>query len=473
MNAMAQHRMPPSRQPGPTKSGTGRRMVGRPARRILSVALLVAFPAVAAAVDVTYEIGGSAWYSDNIALVDREPESETVVSTELTFRAQQVGSSIELVALGDLAYVDYLGNTFEPELRGQVLGHLQWTLLPNRIQFLVEDAFTYQPINALSRFTPDNRQYVNVFVAGPSFFIHPGQATIGRLDLRYQNNRAEKNTAFNGHYLSAAARLIRDIDANTRVSLNAVAISNQFDENDQIQDYRRRDAYISYARTLSDTRWSAELGYSWLELDDGTSESGLLARASLDWRIAPHSNLGVRLGYEYSDAASALITRIGTLAAPSADPRGIAEPIFPGILDAGEFANAGTVITADPMLRQRLEVDYRFTNKRLSFTVSPYYEHYDYISDPTLDHEVQGLRISGSYRLRTDLTVTGWLEQVDREYDTRNRKDRDGIAKVSLVKQFTRQWSGQLDLKYRTRESNITGASYDENVIGVSVTYRR
>src|SRR5690606_38757064 len=55
----------------------------------LPVALLAALPAVAQPLRVDYVLGASVLHTDNINLSDDVPESETVVSPEISFTAHQ------------------------------------------------------------------------------------------------------------------------------------------------------------------------------------------------------------------------------------------------------------------------------------------------------------------------------------------------------------------------------------------------
>ncbi|MEP6634985.1 MAG: outer membrane beta-barrel protein, partial [Luteimonas sp.] len=61
----------------------------------------------------------------------------------------------------------------------------------------------------------------------------------------------------------------------------------------------------------------------------------------------------------------------------------------------------------------------------------------------------------------------------DRDYDDLSRTDRDSLASLGLVNQFSRHWIGRIDLQHRKRDSSAPGQDYDENAAVVSFSYRR
>lgn len=425
-------------------------------RRPLWISLLAILPGMAGAVDLQYEIGGSILRSDNVALSEDNPEAETVAAVELRFDVEQVGAELQLTATGDLAYLDYLGNTFAPELRGQLAGQLNWEIFPQRVNLVVEDYFSHRPVDTLSRFAPDNRQQINVFLIGPSFLIRPGETTRGVLDLRYRNNYAEKTTEFNGDVYSADAKVLHDLSPTDRISATASVSRSRFDEAGAFPDYTRRDVYASYQRILNKIDFTIDAGHSWMDLEDGGDSTSPLARASLDWRPTSRSLLSVDLRYQFADAATDVITRADELSGLELD-----------------LASAGSVVAAEPYRQRYLDLGYRFSGRRLEWYVDTYYESSRYVADLKLDNRVHAVIFGADYRLRRATSLSVDLARVDREFTNIARKDRDGVASVSLTQQFTRHWSASVRLAHNTRESTAEGGDYDENVASISVVYRR
>ena len=103
-----------------------------------------------------------------------------------------------------------MDNTFDDRFRGKFAGNVNWTLLPERLDWVFEDYMSPQQIDEFASSSPDNEQQVNLFVTGPTLYARFGAATRGQFDLRYGNSYAEENDEFNGDRYSAAARVLHD-----------------------------------------------------------------------------------------------------------------------------------------------------------------------------------------------------------------------------------------------------------------------
>ena len=58
-------------------------------------------------------------------------------------------------------------------------------------------------------------------------------------------------------------------------------------------------------------------------------------------------------------------------------------------------------------------------------------------------------------------------------YDTVDREDKTWTVTAALRQQWTRNWSGELSYTHYDRSSDAIGASSDQNVVYVAVTYTR
>ncbi len=442
--------MPPS-----PRMRAGRRL---PAGAPLALALLAGLAAPAQAIDVNYEVGVSLAHTDNIDRSETDEVDETVLAPLLRFDAEQTGARVELLARGEFAYLHYLDNTFDDDLRSRFAGQLNWDIVPERIDLIAQNYLSFQAIDDLAAFTPGNEQQINVFIVGPSFHARFSPATRGQLDLRYTNTYAEESKAFDSDRLTAAARVTHDLGTNSRISANFEATDASFDRTDLATDFKRYDGYVGYILNRTNSDLGLELGYSRAEFDAGQPDtSEPLVRANLDWRITPRSELRTTFRNQLTDAAQNLVTR------SIEDEDGELDELSPE-----------DVLVSPSLFRERLaRVRYVFTTERLGVRVAPYVRDLDYVDAFGRDRESRGVNFGINYQIRPRLSLIFRATAERREFDLEGISDRNRAYRVGLVNQFTRHWSGRIDLGHRERDSNAIGRSYDVNTIALSVLYRR
>ena len=429
-------------------------------QQVLASALLLALPGlVAASTDIKLEVGTSVRHTDNIALREDDRVTETVLTPDVKFEAEKTGSVLQLIARGALEYQHFLGGEFDPELRGNFVGHMEWTPVSHRIKFMLEDYLSYQPVDVLSADSPDNAQQINVLVAGPSFYFQPAAGTQANLDLRYSRNDAQETKQFNSERGKVTAQLVRELSPVSRIAANASSSATRFEQGDAFPDYTRHEGYLSYGQNLRSLDLAFDVGRSWINLGDGTSHESSLARVVIDWRLSARSELNARLTHELSDAAGEVMLHASDLDNP-----------------AGSFnqSSGNTVVVAPDIYRQRhYELAYKHAGDRVQFSVEPWHEDNRYVLNDALDHELRGGRIDIGYRFAPNTSLAFNFSRVDRHYSNLLRDDEDVSGSIGIVHEFTRHWTMRSDLIHRKRDTNAPGLNYDESSIYVRLAYRR
>jgi hypothetical protein len=409
-------------------------------------------PGSASAVRLDYELGVSVLRSDNIGLSGAAPVEDTVVSPGLRFTASQQGSTFRLDARGDLQYLHYVDDSFDDGFRGALSAQAAWTVIDERLEFVVEDYLSRQPIDTLAAFSPGNEQQANMFIAGPTLYGRFGDATRAQLDLRYGNSQAEETTSFDSDRYSAALRAEREFSRTRRIGLNAEATEVDFDVPLPGTDYTRYDGYLSYRAELRRFDVEIDAGYSRLELDQRPgSHSDPLFRGRLAWKPSARSTLDASVGYQFIDAAQDLV-----------------------LLDAGA-GNPQVPIRPDVYRQRRAELGYRFDGVRFDVSLDGYVQRMDYVDAATAasDQDNHGGAFEVGYRLRPRTRLSFLAAMDTRDYRGLSREDEESILGVGLNHEFTRNWSARLDVLRRERNSTDAGQDYDEHAAGISITYRR
>lgn len=434
-----------------------RTAVATPTRSLMFLALATLLSQGANAARLEYEASVSVIHNSNIILSETEEVSETTIVPGITFELSQEGAAVDLIGRGNVRYLYYTGDSFDDEVRGEFSGHMRWRAIPDRLDLVVEDYLSEQPIDILSPFTPSNTQQVNVLIGGPTLYLHFGGSTRGQIDVRYSQSRAEDIDEFDGDRLNGAFRLLHDFSPTDRGSLNLETNRVDFDAASSAADFDRHDGYLNYQRNLNKIDFSIDAGYSRLEFDHGDDFSTTLARADLNWRITPESTFRIGAKRQFSDTTQNL----------AQTPIGPDQPIGTDI-DA-----SGTIVSGDPYRERTLTLGYRHAGVVHSFDAGAYSTRSRYLDDDTFDNDLDGANLGYEYRLRPLLSLVASADYQRREFDNLARRDRDTTLSAGIIKQFTRNWIGRLDLRHRSRDSSVQGFSYDDNAVIVSIIYRR
>lgn len=431
----------------------------------LCITVLAVLSGSAAALDLDYEVGVAARHSDNINLSDTNAVSDTMVAPRVFFEASQTGRTVQLAAEGDLQYRHYTSDTFDDELRGSFAGTANWVVLPERIEFVVQDYLSLQPISDQVEFTPANQQQVNIFITGPSLYARFDPSTRAQLDLRYVNSYAEERDDFDSDRFNVAARLVRQLSSSHSVSANVESTDVDFDldASGGAFDYRRYDGYLNSTMERSRFDLSLDLGYSRVEFDNAgingsaDDESHELVRVRLDWRASPRSVLTTTLNHQITDATGALIA-----------------PLEFGEREFSDFRVVNGLVEPSPFRERLARVRYAYENERVDVQVTPYYRRIRYLQDVGGDSQDRtGLSVNLDYRVRPLITFSAFLVVEERDFVDLGRTDDNLLFSVGLANRFTRHWTGRIDVQRRERDSDVMGRSYDENAVMINFSYQR
>lgn len=418
---------------------------------------LAGVPVSGYALDVDYRVGLTLLETDNIALTETNRMDETVVSPSLEFGATQSGSLLNLRARGNLQYLEYLDNTFSNELRKEFAGQIEWLAIPQRMHFIVEDYLTSQPTDVLIAFNPGNEQQVNVFSAGPRFYLRLADTTDAQLELRYGNTHAERTKELDGDRYSAMARILHDISATRSMGLHGAYVDVKFDRADSI-DYRRFDLFAGFNDRRANLTIDINAGLTRLTREGAASDSNEpLLRAQADWEMSQRSTLTARVTHTLADAATDLIDRASLTDGPI----------------IGTLTNAEIVANAEVFRNSRAALEWRYTGDRSGLSLSPYYQRVDYIDSFTPDQFSRGGVIGASYRLQPRIELGARLIYESRRFDDTGRRDRDLTYAATLTWTLTSHWSTQFAILRRDRNSNAIGQDYEETPLSIAIFYQR
>lgn len=440
---------------------------------------LASAPTMALAGTFDYTLYAGLEHSNNIALSSDRPISENVFTPGATFQFTQLGSTFQANVAGTVEYRKYLENHFDSQTQTQLAGQANWTVLPERLDFSVEDYAGVQPVDQLAANSPNNQQQTNVIVVGPTLRMRFGDAARGQFELRYIDSYASKVNEFDSSRGLAAFRVFRDLNPTDAISANVEFQRVDFNNQPSSANYDRKEAYLRYTSRLAHFDADILIGGTRLDFDQGRAATSPLARIQIGWQPTTQNSLSVAGTYQYADAAQDIITTPGLLA-NNVSIADRAEAIDPfantGGLGRGAATGIGTgsaVIGSDVYKEKRFEASWVWQQPRLSVTVSPSYSQLRYLNDKTFDQTAKGVSVGVGYRLKPTLTLTGFGTYERTKYDSFDRKDNTVRLGLDLGQQWNRHWSWHASVARERRTSDAIGQSYRETEFFVGVVYRR
>ena len=410
----------------------------------------------AQAVQINYQFELEGLHSDNLNLSEDNEVAETVLIPRLRFDVKQEGSALRLQARGEIERLHYASSDFDDETRGEFAGQLNWSMFPGRMNFVLEDYLSLEPISIRNGRSPGNLQQLNVFLAGPTFFARMGDATRLQIDLRGADSNAEVTQELDSRRYSAAAALQREFSSTSRASINFEFSKARFDV-PTVVDYSLQDGFLRYERSFTEGFYEFDLGHSRLDRDLADDASTTIARATVQWQPDPRNRFRLRARQEFTDDVEDLVVRLS-------DPE---EALIP---DLAESATASPGVYRGRMA----ELDYRFTRERLVLRLRPRYARKIFVDFLQNDRVERGVFLSADYRLRPRLTV--FLQGLDQEREfltEEDRVDRDHIYGVGMNYQLTRHWSWDAQVNRNVRDSTQPEARYRETAVQFTIIWKR
>ncbi|AND71000.1 hypothetical protein ATSB10_35460 [Dyella thiooxydans] len=432
----------------------------RCSRRILAATITSLFACAGArAGQLDYTLYTGIEHSDNITLSATDPISQSTLIPGATFRFDQQGEDLQAHVLGSIEYRDYLGSRFSNQTQTQLSGQANWSISPQRLDFVVEDYAAVQPVDSTVSNSPTNLQQTNVLSLGPTLRFDLASAWHGQVDARYIDSRAQKTKQFDSQRGQFAARLIHDFSHSDVGSLNAETQKVHYTSALPGSDYRRDQFFGRYQGSSAHTELDVSAGWTHLQFDQGSprSYSGSMLSATGTWHPSETNSLSVNLARQYTDAAQSML-----------------EPDLTSPVEGrGGIVTGQTVVGPQVYLERRGELAYAWRSDRLTFSLAPYYRKLSYVNDTTYDQVGKGANVGLDYKFRPTLLLSAYVNGERLRYDTLNRLDRTVSYEVALTDQRTVHWSWRVSFLHQQRHSDAAGQSFHENRIYVGVIFRR
>lgn len=402
------------------------------------------------AMDVAYETSLGIGHSDNIRRTSTDELDEDIAAAGLRFSLDQLTPRLEARAVGDLAYHEYLDDTFDSDVVGNLAADARLAFLPDRLEWIIADNFGQVLADPFVPATPDNRENINYFTTGPDVMFGLGTQNRLRLAGRYSLVSYE-DSPFDSDAVAAEIGFIRALSAANSVSLNARTEQVEFDEVALDADYDQSDAFVRYDASGARTHLTVDLGYSEVDREASeSSEDGVLVRLDASRRLSGASTARLTAGREFSNSGTAFATAQES-----------------GGISLGAVSGRQTAL---PFTHEYVTLGWNFARNRtgLGILVSRSERTYDDVSS-TLDQTLTSLggnfsrQLSTQTQLLLDATYGKGEFVQEGDYDELN-------GSLSLRWQLSRSLSFTAMYSYYTHESDLLG-EVTENRFWLSIAY--
>lgn len=422
-----------------------------PATFAAVLALLASSGALAANLD--YELTAGYGHSDNIARVRTGEQEEDIASAGAQFSVDHRSPRLEADLVGDLAYFDYLGDTFDSELLGNVAGTARVGLVPERVEWLFADNFGQVLRDPFTPATPENRENINVFTTGPELALALGSQTRLLLGARYSLFTYEESP-FDSDSVLGEVAIERSQSSSNSIALHGRVQQVRYDEDWLNADYDQAEAFLRYSAGGIRTFLTLDVGYSQIDREASTeTENSPLLQLELSRRISASSTINLTAGSHYSNGGAAF----------AAAQTG-------GDIDLGTTPGRQSTI---PFRDDYGSLRWHYLRYRNDLSLAAEYREYSYEDAPLLDQTLASIIGTAQRQLSPQMSVALNLLYATAKFDQPNRDYDDLGGGLSLDWSMSQHVVLSVTYEYLDRSSDLATTAYKENRVWLTLGWRR
>jgi hypothetical protein len=376
--------------------------------------------------------------TDNVTLVTTDKVSQTIATADADFTLKQQTGVFDDNLKGQFAYFDYLQHAYNSLLVGRFDGVADYSLIPQRLIWSVQDNYGEASLDPFAAQTPANLQYVNSFSTGPELDFRPGGATFLQLIARYERAQYQTSPLDSNRFLASFEWGV-PLSPRSTVAFNANSERVLFENTGVNSDFDLSSAYASYEIHGARTDLTARLGLTRVD-QQGTAASGGLANFELDRRVSLATTLSLSAGRDLTDALASFSN------------------LQPGA--SGGITTAQAAVSSSVYTLSYAQLAWRFARNRTIVGLSARWENDQYSNDLQAD-------------------VVGITQPVATEANSSALDSSRRGGEFNLEERLTRILSAQFlgsyyDQQYPHANFAITADStrYEDSRLGMSLIFR-
>ena len=412
-------------------------------------AALWLIPALAVAADV--QVAGSLGigHSDNIRRVSSNAEDESIAQAGLELAVSEKTRRVDGDLISDLAYMDYLHNTYGSELVGNARGKVVVNLIEDHLQWDVSDNFGQTQTDLFTPVTPSNSENINYFSTGPDLILRLASTTDLQVGARYSLVDYQVSPLDNNRG-SGTLALIRNIAARSSVSLNAEHDHVEFADHTVNTDFDNDALYFGYHAEGIRTKVTINVGVSRIKMA-ATTENESLLRLDLARDVTARSTLNFSVGREQTDAGS------------SFGSQKISDNVS---LDTQSLSSSGS-----PYTNEFVDLGWIAAGRRTRIGASIQYNQENYLqqSSQDRDHTAAQLYVSRDFGPRVSARLVGDYAKDDFKQQVGDSHETSIACGFSIL--TSRLLRIDLSVERYNRNSDLVNGDYRENRAWLKIRY--
>ena len=413
------------------------------------VPLLLVMSAVGNAAEYDASVRAGVGASDNIARTPQNEIAETITTAGFDFAVTEQTRRMDLDLRSQFEYLDYSDGTFDSEWVGGLNLFANFTLIDERLRWIVQNNFGQTLSDPFRPVGPDNRENVNFFTTGPTLNLLPASRNLVDIDLRYSRINYEVRP-YDNKRLSGALSIGREISQESELSLNLRGQRTEFDDGELTPPIELYEAFVRFETTGNRSTLGFDIGYTEVEFD-GSEGDGILARVDYTRQTSANGTFTMSGGSQYSDQGN--IFR------------------FYNELTNNLGVTTDTTDSPAPFRNDFFALAYTLDQVRYTVDASMDWNQENYDDGQGDDRDL----FRGRLEFRREVTRTVFLGAnigfQRREFKYLARRDDDLILGFNIGYRFSAGFDISIDYQHFQRNSITPDADFTENRAFLRVSY--
>lgn len=423
-----------------------------------ALAAALMYSNTALAVDYGVELRYDYTYTDNVNLVQVNPQGEHINIYTVNFLLDHKSPKLEANVISTIQYLDYVNDKADDNTLTTVNARVLFKISPQHFTWLVQNIINQNKINGSAVASPSNTQRTTVWITGPDYTIRINPVNNIILKARYIDITYETTDLDNKRDLVGVS-WVKQVNARNTWSLNLIGQRVDYDNEVLNTNFDRGDWFL---------RWETKPGKNIITLDAGKSVirrrgmddlDGDLQRFSWARTISSNSRFDLLLSRQLSDAGQ----QLGASVFETTDAIGTS------IVSTG---TSGSLTTNGFFFSERADLSYALRKGSYAYQLSLFYVEDDYEIQP-----IDEIRKGGTFSIGHNFTPTvlGTLSftESNGEFLNIDRENRDTIRSLTVAWRLARRFTLNFSAIRNERKSIGTDRDIDyvEHRYTVGVAY--
>jgi hypothetical protein len=387
--------------------------------------------------------------SDNIGRARTDKQSDTMATVGTAIDFLHDGRVFDLDARGNFDYVEYLDNSFEGRLLGNLNALAELDFIPQRFMWRTQDTFGQLDTDPFAPETPDTVENVNYLTTGPVVQFALGTAARLQLTGTYSLTHYE-DSPLDSDRVGGTVAVIRDLSDASSISINATSESINFE--DQIDaDYDRSSAYLHYDLIGSRSSIKIDAGYTEVKGSVTEKQSGTLGRITFDHQMSPNAAVSIYAMNQISDSADVFRETTGSRSL---------------------VRETNVISTPNAVEEKGVGAGWAYARARTSLALAVSRTKEEYQASTDINRKITSLQVNFQRRLGPVTTLSVEARHDDEEFVVSGLEDKELTIVTRLRWAVGRRAGITLSYDWFDRNSNNTLTEYSENRFGVAFSWR-